>query len=157
MGLDMYLTKKHYVQKWDHHAEDKRFDVTVTKGGKEYPHINKDKVTYVLEEAAYWRKANAIHGWFVNNVQKGIDECQESRVGLDKIKELIEICKKVINDNSLAEELLPATPGFFFGGYDYDEWYFGDLQRTVEMLEPLLADADEDGHLPYDLYYQSSW
>ena len=27
------------------------------------------------EEVGYWRKANAIHGWFVRNVQNGKDDC----------------------------------------------------------------------------------
>ena len=28
------------------------------------------------EASIYWRKANAIHGWFVKNAQQGIDDCR---------------------------------------------------------------------------------
>ena len=28
-------------------------------------------------EVAYWRKANAIHGWFVYNIQDGVDDQNE--------------------------------------------------------------------------------
>ena len=33
MVLDMYLTKKHYVQRWDHRPAEKQFEVTVKHGG----------------------------------------------------------------------------------------------------------------------------
>ena len=47
MGLDMYLDK--YVAG---KAEDED------------------------ESFGYWRKANQIHKWFVDNVQGGIDDCR---------------------------------------------------------------------------------
>jgi hypothetical protein len=70
----------------------------------------------------------------------------------DKIEQLRDTCMEVLADNSKAEELLPSASGFFFGSTEYDEYYFGDLQVTVEMLNRALE-------LPemYDLYYQSSW
>ena len=43
-------------------------------------------------EVAYWRKANAIHRWFVNNVQDGIDECQETIVTRNQLFTLLQIC-----------------------------------------------------------------
>ena len=68
-----------------------------------------------------------------------------------QLKELVDICKKVLDDHSLAEELLPTEEGFFFGSTDYDEYYYKDLEETVEMLEPLLE--DEVG----EYSYCSSW
>ena len=157
MGLDMYLTKKHYVQRWDHHPAEKQFEVTVNQGGQPYGHIIADKIKYIEEEAGYWRKSNHIHRWFVDNVQEGIDECQEAYVSSRKIEELHSVCKEVLEDKSKASELLPRQSGFFFGATEYDEWYFGDIEETVKIIEPILADMDEGGNLPYDLYYQSSW
>ena len=60
---------------------------------------------------------------------------------------------KVLKDSRVAEELLPSQSGFFFGGTDYDEWYWDDLKHTVEMLEPLLKQKDSYA----DLYYSASW
>src|ERR1017187_4553583 len=56
-----------------------------------------------LTEVAYWRKANAIHGWFVNNVQNGIDQCQESVVTREQLNELLSVCYEVIKSTSLVE------------------------------------------------------
>ena len=40
--------------------------------------------------------------------------------------------------------------GFFFGGTDYDEWYYNDIENTIKILESALEDGDE-------FYYSSSW
>lgn len=101
---------------------------------------------------AYWRKSNQIHQWFVDNVQDGVDNCQKHIVYRDKIEQLRDLCVQVLEDNSMAEELLPNAEGFFFGSQEYDEYYFGDLQNTVEMLNRALELPET-----YDLYYQSSW
>jgi hypothetical protein len=57
---------------------------------------------------------------------------------------------KYIKDPSVARELLPTGSGFFFGGTDYDEYYYNDLVETQKMLEELLL--EEDG----EFYYRSS-
>ena len=31
----------------------------------------------IMEMVGYWRKQNAIHNWFVENVQDGIDDCDQ--------------------------------------------------------------------------------
>lgn len=151
MGLDMYLAKKTYVKKWAHQKPEAQYQVTVTKGGKP-TNIDSEKISYVEEEVAYWRKANAIHGWFVNNVQEGIDDCKSYYVSRTQLQELLDICKQVLEDNSKAEELLPATEGFFFGSYEYDEYYFADIKDTVNMLEECLSDEEAD-----EFEYHASW
>lgn len=47
-------------------------------------------------EVAYWRKANMIHRWFVNNVCDGEDDCREYYVNLEDIKNLLGICKNIL-------------------------------------------------------------
>lgn len=63
MGRDMYLSKKHYVKNWDHMPPDRRYTVTVRVGGKRVNTIKSERVSHVVEEVAYWRKANQIHPW----------------------------------------------------------------------------------------------
>jgi hypothetical protein len=150
MGLDMYLNKRTYVQNWDHNPAEEHYSVEVTKGGKPTK-IDPKKVKYIIEEAGYWRKQNQIHRWFVDNVQNGVDNCGEYYVDIDDLKTLLELCEKVKADHSLAEELLPSASGFFFGGTDYDEWYYNGIDNTIDILKEALE--DDRG----DYYYSSSW
>lgn len=151
MGLDMYLSKKTYVKQWDHQSPEEKYEVVVTKGGKPVDNIKSNKVAYIVEEAGYWRKANQIHRWFVENVQRGDDNCGEYYVDREKLRELLELCKKVKSDSTLAEALLPSASGFFFGSTEYDEWYFNDIDNTIAILEEALEDDRAD------YYYSSSW
>ena len=151
MGLDMYLEKRTDVRLWNFQKPEEQFEVIVKKGGVTYPNINPKNVTTVVEEVGYWRKANQIHRWFVENVQDGVDNCGEYFVPISKLETLLELCEKVKADNSLAETLLPSASGFFFGGEDYDEWYYKDIDLTIEVLKEALADKDSS------YYYSSSW
>jgi hypothetical protein len=105
-------------------------------------------------EGAYWRKANQIHDWFVQNVQGGVDECDEYPVTPGELMSLVETCQKVLANRDLAEELLPTTSGFFFGSTDYDEYYFEDLENTIEQITTALDNHTDSGT---QFYYQASW
>ena len=61
----------------------------------------------------------------------------------------------MLENKTLASELLPCISGFFFGGTEYDEYYFGDLLETIKMIEPVVDDDETWQH--NDFYYQSSW
>lgn len=145
MGLDMYLKAERYI--W--YNEDELGD-EVKKNFPELP--EGAKIKQVEAEVGYWRKANQIHRWFVDNVQEGVDECQKSPVDREQIKELLEICKKVKEDSSQASKLLPTQSGFFFGGTEYDAWYMQDIEDTIKICEAALALPDS-----WELYYRSSW
>ena len=45
-----------------------------------------------IAEVGYWRKANAVHGWFVRECANGVDECQEIPVSKIKLLELQAQC-----------------------------------------------------------------
>jgi hypothetical protein len=151
MGLDMYLEKRTDVRLWNFQKPEEQFEVVVKKGGVTYPNINPEKVTTVVEELGYWRKANQIHRWFVENIQNGVDNCGEYFVSISDLEKLLELCLAVKLDHTQAEELLPAASGFFFGNTDYDEWYYNDIDHTIEVLKEALADKDAS------YYYSSSW
>ena len=150
MGLDMYLSKKTYVKYWEHNGDD-NYEVKVTKAGK-LTNINPKKVSYIVEEVGYWRKANQIHDWFVKNVQDGVDDCRNAYVSREKLQELFDICRIVAIDKSKAEDLLPTASGFFFGGTEYDEWYYEQIDETIQILEEALSDENAD-----EFEYHSSW
>lgn len=181
MGLDMYLTRKVYVGANYKHNNVKG-TIELTKGEENTPiKVNLNKVKYIEEEGAYWRKANQIHRWFVDNVQNGEDDCREYYVSKEQLEELLEACKKDVEyldsleftysdeqedfftkekfkykkyQNIEEENLnLPTQGGFFFGSTEYDEYYYKDLQDTVKMLEELLT--NDDSNIEY--CYQASW
>ena len=102
----------------------------------------------------YWRKANAIHGWFVENVQDGEDDCKEYEVRADQLEALVDACKRALADRENAAEILPPTSGFFFGNKEVDDWYWENLQMTVDGLSKVLANPDLKD---WDFFYQASW
>ena len=156
MGLDMYLTKKTYVG-GNYEFNKVAGDVKLNVRGNDLP-VRLDRLTYVIEDVGYWRKANQIHKWFVDNVQGGVDDCSKYTVEVEKLKELLKICKKVKKDHSLAEKLLPTQEGFFFGGTSYDEYYFYDIDTTIKILTPLLKELKAQPETIFSyIEYQSSW
>ena len=52
---------------------------------------------------AYWRKANAIHKWFVENVQDGVDDCGRYEVTKEQLQELLKICLMVKENSKLVD------------------------------------------------------
>lgn len=56
-----------------------------------------------LCDIGYWRKANQIHKWFVDNVQDGIDDCEYYEVSKDKLGELLKVCKEVLDYSELID------------------------------------------------------
>lgn len=151
MGLDMYFKKHSYVKNWEHNGPEGQHKITVKKGGKTHPNIKPERISNIVEEVGYWRKFNALHNWFVENVQEGVDDCKDYYVSPEEIKELVAELKMVCEDKDKAKELLPTASGFFFGGTDYDEYYFSEVKRTIELFEELLK--EEGG----DFYYSASW
>lgn len=108
--------------------------------------INKDSVD---EGLVYWRKANAIHKFFTD-INEQYESCESIEVTKDMLGDLLNRCAEVLADRSKASELLPTTDGFFFGGTEYDDWYFNSLKNTIQEIIPILSDGDiKDG----DLYY----
>ena len=147
MGLDMYLTRRIFIGAEYEHRKITG-SIQLFEDGK-LMHIDVRKVSEIYESVGYWRKANHIHAWLVGNIQSSVDDCKDYYFNCDKIKELYDICNKVLIDRGLAEELLPCVSGFFFGGSQYDEWYFSDIKDTVGILKPLLNS--------HEIYYNSSW
>jgi len=180
MGLDMYLNRKTYVETWSHMSKEQRHSITVKLNNKKHPYIDPKKVTYITERAAYWRKANAIHKWFVDNVQGGEDECVPHYVEISQLQTLNDLCvdiKEFYDKNGdkglqeFADERLPTQSGFFFGNTDYlddgdNNYYMDDINSTIEQLKPLLdlnkeiEEKREKGDRVIDwpeYEYRSSW
>lgn len=154
MGLDMYLTAELYIGAgFDHRKVEGNINLTTCKA----PLLNLEgddikKLKTVNFHAAYWHKANQIHKWFVENCQKGKDECQEAEVSREQLIELRSLCEKTLVKGD--PELLSPQSGFFFGSTDIDKWYWKNLQDTVKQLTAVLDDPLFE-HCYFS--YRSSW
>ena len=156
MGLDMYLSGKRYLSSYFVEGDDERANAIAEQfpelEGKQAHFGGKSCVKEVTIEVGYWRKANQIHKWFVDNVQGGEDKCRPHRVDREQLEELRDLCKQGLEDRSKASELLPPTAGFLFGSTDVDKYYFQDLEQTVKIIDEALK-------LPasWEFEYCSSW
>lgn len=155
MGLDQYLYAKNYLSPMEWRGEemkDKFNTIADTIGVRDF--MDKELPSIQCQvKIGYWRKANAVHDWFVQNCQDGNDDCREAYVSTEQLEELRKICKMVLDNHALASEYLPTTSGFFFGSTEYDEWYFQDLQSTVEIIDNALSNIGDE----WTFSYQSSW
>jgi len=108
----------------------------------------------LFKAVGYWRKANQIHNWFVQNVQNGSDDCWEYEVTKSQLEELLEKVKICLDTPTRADTLLPTTSGFFFGNTDYDYWYFEQLKDTIDILNQVLSETTLDNEM---IIYSASW
>ena len=161
MGLDMYLSARKYIRRIDDwgvesNVENPRF-VSIAKTLDVTNIVEPEGVTgmYVEIPVMYWRKANAIHNWFVQELADGVDDCRPLELSTERLRELVSLCEQVIDDNSKAEELLPTGSGFFFGSTEYDEYYYEDIAHTADRLRYIVAEAEASDI--DSLVYQASW
>lgn len=193
MGLDMYLYAERYVFNdavfnADDPAIYKFIAKTIESDTLPEPKFGGMSVRQCV---GYWRKANAIHGWFVRELADGVDNCRDIYVPKEALIKLRDNCvdelanrakakpneskhvikveegdtdvfNKIIADikqehentktKVITNDPLAPTAGFFFGSNEKDEWYYNDLEYTVELINSLLANKNT-----YDYYYRASW
>lgn len=160
MGLDMYLSAKKNLHPSTPEEIETINALNEQLGLPPLPTDISDawdafRVNTVKISVMTWRKANAIHRWFIDEYSdEGEDDCAPIYVPRMGIQELKDLCDKVLADNSRAEELLPTKSGFFFGSTDYDEWYFADIKRTAAELEAIL---NNEAFKDLNFEYQASW
>ena len=155
MGLDMYLNGKRFLSEHFNKGDDER----ARKLEELFPEIadlptafGQPAIKEVTAEIGYWRKANAIHQWFVDNVQEGADDCGYHYVDRRSLEELQDLCEQVLEDRDKAGELLPPQAGFFFGSQAIDEGYFDDIKHTIQVIDRALSLPES-----WEFVYRSSW
>lgn len=164
MGLDMYLTRTYKFDK-----KKVKVDFTASRPPKNIDinqknatenivlNISSEYITELQESVGYWRKAHSIHEWFVENVQKGEDDCGEYVVPIEKIKELKKLCYN--NFIKQTGELLPEKER---GKHVlYLEGYLEDVRKTMKICDQILSDhksLEEDfPELETEITYRASW
>ena len=172
MGLDMYIyaRKNCFVSSWIDESKG-QIKCELPKELDAFKDLDEVKnslsISFNIDyKIGYWRKANHIHNWFIQNCAykdecgNPIDDCRPIEITVDKLEKLLDDCKKVLSDHSLASSILPTQSGFFFGSTRYDEDYFGEIERTIEIIEPVLKFAKHKLEIEdyvWEVYYQASW
>lgn len=152
MVLDIYLIQKYYIgANYEHRKITGSIDLS--ERGKKLS-IDFKKVRYIDCEVIHMESALMIHDWFVEQIQDGEDDCKQYYVDREKIKELLDICNRVIENRDLADELLPTRKAFYYENGRYNEAYFYDLERFVGMLNELDLEGED---LSFEYYYESAW
>jgi hypothetical protein len=164
MGLDMYLEARKYFSKIDYKSDSDDLLPDYKELTKFFPAGSDELGSHAgatLEiTVGYWRKANAIHAWFVRECADGVDECQPIWVREGKLRELratVEFLLSIKDEPNVGEQvekLLPPQAGFFFGSTELDEYYWGDLEHTKNILDKAI---DLEEHQNCSIRYQASW
>jgi hypothetical protein len=154
MGLDMYLSAEKFVSGYEH-CKDELFKKILD--AMNVDEADAENSVVVSINVGYWRKANAIHNWFVQNVQNGEDNCARYYVSKEKLEELKADCEDSLRaylegDKVKSENIIAPTSGFFFGSTEIDQWYAKDLNQTIQIIDKCLTKFKD-----YGIYYQSSW
>lgn len=159
MGLDMYI----YKVKKTNHTKDELLeidqDILSTDSKAEeflpldqpYPENFADFYS-IFTKVAYWRKFNALHNWFVTNVQVGIDDCGYYELDKDILIDLLETLLNTKSENN-PSEMMPVS-GFFFGSTDVDEYYWERIEKAIDEISNLIENTKWDKER---LFYTSSW
>lgn len=148
MGLDMYWYRETYKV-----APVEEQEEVHTHDGVPIPKRNLGYISSSTsaDQVGYLRKANAVHGWIVQQVAGGKDECQ--RIYLDK-NDVTKLLRDVRAALDTGEGMEPVE-GFFFGSQDKDEYWREDLERTATICRWLLNDMEQATRASY--FYQASW
>ena len=184
MGLDMYLRKEteiwlpNFLLLSKQNDKDKKNVKKLDTIQEIFPELDKIKDSNVSttitqsEDIGYWRKANAIHNWFVKYVQDENDDCGDYYVSLEKFKELLADINEVLSASEedrefKAKKYMPPVCGFFFGSQDIDEYYIQSLEYTKDVVEKVIKDMEkiknsnqdknEDYFVKIAYVYTSSW
>ena len=150
MGLDMYLKKEIYIgQEYKHRNVDLKLNVSI-QGEK----IDiTEPINSINIMVLTWRKANAIHKWFVDNVQEGVDDCGRYYVSEDKLIQLKKVCEQVLN-NIKTRDFIMSSGYTITKEHTKENFVDGKVITNSEIAESLLptkegfffgkVDYDED-------------
>lgn len=86
-----------------------------------------------------YRKVNWLRNWVIENtLLTHSSNTEEVILHIEKLKELLELCKETLEEKQNADEILPTLGGFFFGDTEYDEYYFSSVRKVRDDLNEIL-------------------
>lgn len=102
-----------------------------------------DSYRYIsaFQEVGYWRKANAIHRWFVENVQNGNDDCDYYPVTFDQLAALLDVCERVVNTVKIEKGTVINGQTCSADGEWEPNYEWGEIITNAEEIAELLPTA----------------
>lgn len=113
--------------------------------------IIEDKETKETIEYSYYRKFNALQGYF----EQHYDFENGGGVFLTPttINKIYMILNEIRDNPELGPDMLPAYPGPFFGSYEYDRLYYSYVsQAASDFYHAKYLDFNK-----YNIYFTSNW
>lgn len=162
MGLDMYLKAQRHIGGWEHVRNDnkrsdeaKMFDSLVELTG--IKPCNDCPSFELCATVGYWRKANSIHNWFVENIQNGKDECQLSYVTREQLTTLRDLCNQVLGTVETVDGTLDAGSTYYPDGKVEHHTVPGKVVAQANIAAAVLPSRPGFffGSTSYDEYYLS--
>lgn len=114
----------------------------------------RNKKTDELTEIGYWRKHNALHGFMSTFTDHEIENLEHLPLTKDNLEEILELAEAIVRKDLAPESAMPTTEGFFYGSYEYDEWYFHRMEDTIKIMKGALTDINFDEE---EAIYQAWW
>jgi hypothetical protein len=108
------------------------------------------------KELAYFRKVNFLIPFFEGFFNTEIENLEDLELTKESVEELRDRCERVLNDRTLAKDLLPTQGGFFFGSINYDKYYYDDVVDVLDNCNALLQEFDnlkEDEFIIFRIWY----
>jgi hypothetical protein len=145
-GVDEQLVTPQAIADLSPLYEDKYF---YWDSERKYPHKQ------LSDAVGYWRKANHIHNWFVENVQCGVDNCGSYIVSRDQLVQLRDACQYVL-------DIAKTTNGAVEVGVQYSQ---NGVAEVITEPAEIIINAEECaeilptrggfffGGIHYDEYY----
>lgn len=101
-----------------------------------------------ISEIGYWRKANAIHGWFVRECADGVDECQPITVTREQLAQLRTDCNNslanrasaVPTDESGGTRIIEADE--FKNGTDFALFMMNNMKEQTQLIGTTMTSDD---------------
>jgi len=159
MGLDMYLRAKLHLSDYQYQKgqESAAFQGVLAAVGMG-DSLSRDCHTPSLEVSvtvAYWRKANQIHRWFVENCQGGNDDCGEYYVSREQLVGLVALCKQVLGTVETIEGEVRTGTAYYPDGRVVQETKRGEVVAQEGLAAELLPTQEGFffGGTDYDEYY----
>ena len=105
-----------------------------------------NEITSKVDLEITMRKLNVIQGYFEEKYD--IENLDTIDISINDIDSLHKNAKKILQnkDLELAKTLLPIQQGFFYGNYEYNEYYWEDVQEVFQITKDILNFYDENKH-----------
>ena len=157
MGLDMYLNKRTYIgANYEHRNMNVEINVSqkLHDGQIKVIAIDPKRVSYIEEQVGYWRKANHIHKWFVDNAMEGEDHCRDYDVSAKQLLELLATCEKVMEVAKMKDGQLHVSTSYQ-NGIKTENYEDGKVIENEEEVAELLPTQPGFffGSTSYDEWY----